>query len=139
MLHRRQTGLEYQHTRTSVHLINYHIVFCPKYRRQLLVGQRKSRLEEVLRGVARDNKWQLLAIEVMPDHVHLFVSADTRTKPEIVVKRFKGRSSHVLRDEFKELLRMPTLWTRSYFLSTAGNVSSETILKYIENQWGKKF
>ncbi|MDG6989473.1 MAG: IS200/IS605 family transposase [Nitrososphaerota archaeon] len=131
--------MQYRHTPHSVQLVNYHIVFAPRYRRQLLVGKRKKRLSEVLREVARDNGWEVIAMEVMPDHVHLFVSADTKTKPEIVVKRFKGRSSHTLRGEFPELLKMPTLWTRSYFLSTAGNVSSEAIQKYIENQWGKKF
>ena len=69
----------------------------------------------------------MIAKDVMPDHVHLFVSADTHTKPDIVVKRFKGRSSNLLRKEFLDLLKMPTFWTRSYFLSTAGNVSSSTI------------
>ena len=103
------------------------------------MGKRKIRLEQILNGVAKDNGWQILALETMPDHVHLFVSADTRTKPEIVAKRFKGRSSHVLRKEFPELLKMPTLWTRSYFLSSAGNVSSETIQTYIKNQWGERF
>ena len=128
-----------KHARTKVYLVNYHIVFCPRYRRGLLVGEVKARLAEVLNEVAKENGWQILAFEVMPNHVHLFVSADTRTPPEIVAKRFKGRSSHVLRKEFPELLKMPTLWTRSYFLSTAGNVSSETIQKYIKNQWGKSF
>lgn len=131
--------MQYKHTPHSVQLVNYHIVFTPRYRRQLLVGERRKRLTEVLRGVARDNDWRVVALEVMPDHVHLFVSADAKTKPEIVVKRFKGRSSHVLREEFPELLKMPTLWTRSYFLSTAGNVSSETIQRYIEGQWGRRF
>jgi len=131
--------LDYHHSPHAVSLVNYHIVFTPKYRRSLLVGEIRTRLMEVLQSVARDNKWRIAGLEIMPNHVHLFVSADTRTRPEIVVKRFKGRSSHILRKEFPELLKMPTLWTRSYFLSTAGNVSSETILKYIKNQWGKKF
>lgn len=131
--------MNYKHTPHSVQLVNYHIVFAPKYRRQLLVGQRKTRLQEILTSVANDNGWRIIALEIMPDHVHLFVSANTKTRLEQVVRRFKGRSSRVLREEFPELLKMPTLWTRSYFLSTAGNVSSETIQKYIENQWGKKF
>jgi len=118
-------------------MINYHIVFCPKYRRQLLVGKIKERLEEIMKNVALENKWGIIAKEVQPDHVHLFVSADVKSKPEIVVKRFKGRSSRYLRKEFPELLKMPTLWTRSYFLSTAGNVSASTIKKYIEQQWHK--
>jgi putative transposase len=130
--------MEYQHKNTSVSIVNYHIVFCPKYRRGLLVGKIKMRLEKIIRDVALENDWEVIAKEIMPDHVHLFVGADTRTPPEIVVKRFKGRSSRHLRNEFPELLKMPTLWTRSYFLSTSGNVSASTIKKYIEQQWDKK-
>jgi len=130
--------MDYVHNRTSVVMVNYHLVWCPKYRRQLLVDKIKKRLQETITEVAKDNGWQILALEIMPDHTHLFVSADVRTKLEIVVKRFKGRSSRYLRKEFPELLKMPTLWTRSYFLSTAGNVSASTIKKYIEQQWDKK-
>jgi putative transposase len=130
-------SMEYKHNRTSVVMVNYHIVFCPKYRRQLLVGKIKERLDETMQEVALENKWEITAKEVLPDHVHLFVSADVKSRPETVVKRFKGRSSRYLRKEFPELLKMPTLWTRSYFLSTAGNVSAATIKKYIEQQWHK--
>ena len=129
--------MEYKHNRTSVTMVNYHIVFCPKYRRKLLVGDIKKRLEEIMFDVALENGWEIISKEVMPDHVHLFISADVRSRPEIVVKRFKGRSSRYLRNEFPELLKMPTLWTHSYFLSTAGNVSASTIKKYIEQQWDK--
>ena len=129
--------MKYKHNNTSVTMINYHMVFCPKYRRQLLVGNIKKRMSKIFDEVAQENQWEIIAKEIMPDHVHLFVYADVRTKPEIVVKRFKGRSSRYLRKELPELLKMSTLWTRSYFLSTAGNVSSKTIQKYIERQWGK--
>ena len=129
--------MDYTHNRTSVALINYHVVFCPKYRRKLLVDEVKNRLESLVKEVSAENKWDILAMEVMPDHVHLFVSADTKTKPHMVVKRFKGRTSRFLRAEFRDLRKMPTLWTRSYFLSTAGNVSAATIKKYIEQQWDK--
>ena len=127
--------MEYKHNRTSVVMVNYHIVFCPKYRRHLLVGDVKNRLDEIIAEVAKENNWEIIAKEVMPDHVHLFVSADTKTNPNSVVKHFKGRSSRYLREEFRELRKMPTLWTRSYFLSTAGNVSASTIKRYIEQQW----
>lgn len=130
-------SMDYKHNRTSIIMINYHIVFCPKYRRHLLVGKIKERLEEIMKNVALENGWEITAKEVLPDHVHLFVSANVKSKPESVVKRFKGRSSRYLRKEFPELLKMPTLWTRSYFLSTAGNVSASTIKKYIEQQWDK--
>jgi putative transposase len=129
--------MKYVHNNTSVTLVNYHIVFCPKYRRKLLVDAVKVRLEQLIREVAVENKWIIQALEVMPDHVHLFVIADAKTKPHIVVKRFKGKTSRFLRSEFSDLRKMPTLWTRSYFLSTAGNVSAATIKKYIEQQWNK--
>jgi len=129
--------MEYKHNNTSVVMVNYHMVFCPKYRRQLLIGNIKKRLSEIIDMVAKDNQWTIIAKEIMPNHVHLFVSADVKNRPEIVVKRFKGRSSRFLRKEFPELLKMSTLWTRSYFLSTAGKVSSTTIQKYIEQQWDK--
>lgn len=129
--------MEYTHNNKSVSLVNYHIVFCPKYRRKLLVGAIKKRLEGIMDEVAQENGWEIIGKEVMPDHVHLFVNADPISRPHIIVKKFKGRSSRYLRKEFPELLKMPTLWTRSYFLSTAGNVSSATIKKYIEQQWDK--
>ena len=127
----------YKHNNTSVSMVNYHMVFTPKYRRSILIGDIKKRLEEIIRGVALENGWEILAKEVMPNHVHLFISADTKSRPEIVVKRFKGRSSRYLRKEFPELLKMPTLWSRSYFLSTSGNISNSTIRKYISQQWDK--
>ncbi len=118
-------------------MVNYHIVFCPKYRRHILEDEIKEKLEEIFEDVAMENGWEIISKEIMPDHVHLFVSADTQTKPHIVVKRFKGRSSRILRHDFPELLKMPTLWTHSYFLSTAGNVSAAVIKRYIEQQWDK--
>lgn len=130
-------SMNYDHNRTSVTMVNYHLVFCPKYRRKLLVGDVKERLLKLIKEVASENKWVVIATEIMPDHIHLFVAADVKTKPHIVVKRFKGKTSRFLRREFRDLRKMPTLWTRSYFLSTAGNVSSATIQKYIEQQWKK--
>ena len=125
----------YRHDRTPVSLVNLHFVWTPKYRRHVLVGGVKTRAERVIREVAREHGWSVIALEVMPDHVHLFVSVDPKTAPHIAVKAFKGRTSRVLRDEFPHLLRMNTLWTRSYFVGSAGNASSATIQKYIEAQW----
>ncbi len=75
--------------------------------------------------------------EIMPDHVHLFLNADPYFAPNLIVKRIKGRASHHLRKEYPELKKLPTLWSPSYFVATAGNVSTDTIKKYIENQKGK--
>ena len=127
-------AMEYRHATTKVFLIHYHIVFCPRRRKAVLTGHIKERLENIFHEVAMERHWTIMALEVMPDHVHLFISVGPNTSPNSVVKAFKGRSSRFMREEFPELLRLPSLWTRSYFISTAGNVSSETIQNYIVNQ-----
>lgn len=119
---------------TGVFLLNYHLIFCPKRRRSVLKGAVKKRLEEVIHQVASDIDTEVLALQIMPDHVHLFVSAIPQMAPNQIAGRFKGASSRILRQEFPHLLRLPSLWTRSSFISTAGNVSSGTIQKYIETQ-----
>jgi putative transposase len=124
----------YRYKETGVFLLNYHLIFCPKRRRPVLKGAVKTRLEEIIRKVAADIDAEVLALEIMPDHVHLFASAVPQMAPNQVVSRFKGASSRILRQEFPHLLRLPSLWTRSSFISTAGNVSSGTIRKYIEAQ-----
>lgn len=100
----------------------------------MLVGDIKKRLAQILEEVAREKRVKILALEIMPDHLHLFVSCYPQILVHKLVKALKGRSSNILRREFSSLLRLPSLWTNSYFVSTAGNVSSETIRKYIEAQ-----
>jgi len=114
-------------------------VWIPKRRKPVLVGAIKRRLEQLIREIAEEYGWEILALEIKPDHVHLFISVQPFWSPHIVLRRIKGRTSRVLRSEFPELLKLPSLWTRSYFVSTAGQVSSETIQKYIEEQGGKKW
>jgi putative transposase len=96
----------------------------------------KARLDQVLRGVAKENAWSMVAMEVMSDHVHLFVAVGPLRSPHLIVQAYKGRSSRVLREEFPHLMRMNTLGTRSYFVGSTGNASSATIRTYIEQQWG---
>jgi putative transposase len=88
----------------------------------------------VFNQVAQEKKIDILALEIMPDHIHLFVSCSPQMTIHKLIKAFKGRSSYFLRKEFPHLLKLPSLWTNSYFVSTAGNISSETIRKYIEAQ-----
>ncbi|UXE58495.1 MAG: IS200/IS605 family transposase [Woronichinia naegeliana WA131] len=114
-------------------LLNYHFVFIPKRRKQVLVGEVATRTRQIFMELALEKGWDILALEVAPDHVHLFVAVKPSDAPHLVVKAFKGRSSHHLRKEFPHLLRLPSLWTSSYFVSTAGNISSETVKKYIED------
>jgi putative transposase len=127
-------GQPYRRKETCVSLIHYHLIFCPKRRRRILVGSLRERLEAIIRETAPEVGSEVLALEIMPDHVHLFVSAEPGWAPNQIVARFKGRSSYFLRSEFPELKKMPSLWTRGYFCSTAGNVSSETIAHYIAEQ-----
>jgi putative transposase len=124
----------YQQRSTSVSLVNYHLVWCPKRRRKILVSKLKTRLEQIIREVCQENACDILALEIMPDHLHLFVNCPPVLAPNQIVKRIKGRSSYLLRKEFPFLLKMPSLWTRSYFVSTAGKVPSQTILRYIAEQ-----
>jgi putative transposase len=122
------------HEGHNVHLVVYHIIWCPKRRRKVLVGPIRSRLEQIVREVAAENDWTVIELAIQPDHVHLFIRADPNTLPSDIPRRIKGRSSHHLRREFPPLRKVPSMWTRSFFLSTAGNVSQETIRKYIERQ-----
>jgi len=83
--------------------------------------------------LAVEKGWDVLALEVAPDHIHLFVSVKPTDTPHLVIKAFKGRSSYILRKEFPEVLKLPSLWTSSYFVSTEGLVSSKAVRRYIED------
>jgi putative transposase len=126
--------MEYQQESHGVHLVVYHLIWCPKRRRKVLVGPVHDRLKQIIEQVIEENAWKLLKLAIQPDHVHLFLRANPYTLPTDIARKIKGRSSHLLREEFAHLKRMPSLWTRSTFYSTAGNVSSETIEHYIARQ-----
>lgn len=125
---------EYIHEAHTVHLFVYHIIWCPKRRRKILVGPIHDRLRQLIEEVVGENNWQIVSLAIQPDHVHLFVRANPYTLPTDIARKIKGRSSRVLREAYPFLQKMPSLWTRSTFYSTAGNVSSETISAYIEAQ-----
>ena len=94
-------------------LVNYHFVFIPKRRKKVLVGNVATRTRQIFAEVAIESGWDILALEIAPDHVHLFVSVKPTDTPHLIVKAFKGRSSRYLRQEFPELLKLPSLWTCS--------------------------
>lgn len=122
----------------AVFSLKYHVIFCPKYRRPVLVGEVEARLRELLLATVLELGMTIHAPETMPDHVHLFVESDpTRCVAEIV-DRLKGFTSRLLRQEFASLRsRLPCLWSGSYFASTVGAVSAATVKRYIESQKGK--
>ncbi|TBR60638.1 IS200/IS605 family transposase [Westiellopsis prolifica IICB1] len=125
---------KYRHKTTSVTLINYHFVWIPKRRKKVLVGDVAKRLEELLYEKTKELDCEIVALEIMEDHVHLFLCCPPTLAPDQIMFRLKGYTSRVLRQEFPHLLKLPSMWTRSYFCSTAGDASSETIKKYIANQ-----
>lgn len=125
---------------TTEHLVfscQYHVVFCPKYRRKVLINGIDERIKELFLRIAEEKQFQILDMEVMPDHVHLLIDCNPRFGIMECVKALKRQSSHILRKEFPELnSKLPTLWTRGCFVSTVGSVSLETVKRYIENQKG---
>jgi putative transposase len=129
---------EYVRSNKVVYLTQYHVIWCPKYRKNILVDKIKDRLTEIINDIAGEQQLTIKALEIMPNHVHVFFSMSYLYPPHKMIKLFKGRSSHILREEFPELKRMPSLWTRSFFVSSIGNVSEKTIKKYIEDQCKKK-
>ena len=126
---------EYRKTKTTVSLINYHFVFCPRYRRKIFnIPSVEDRFKELTLLECKRLGLDVLAMECHIDHVHLFLTCLPTMSPSEVMHRIKGATSFSLRKEFSKLERMPSLWTRSFFVSTAGNVSSETIRWYVETQ-----
>ncbi|QSV56379.1 MAG: IS200/IS605 family transposase [Dolichospermum sp. UKL201] len=121
---------EYRHESNAVSLLNYHFVFIPKRRKKVLVGSIAERLQQIICELVIENRWKIIAMEIMPDHVHLFLNVKPTDDPSSIMRKIKGRASHHLRKEFPELLKIPTLWTPSYFVSTAGNICTETVKKY---------
>ena len=114
----------------------YHVVFCPKYRRKVLIPPIDARLKEIVCAMCAEMTVQLVGMAVMPDHVHLLIAAvDPQFGIHRVVKAIKGRSSRLLRQEFSALrTRLPTLWTNSYFVATTGGAPLAIIKRYIERQ-----
>jgi putative transposase len=119
----------------GVYALQYHFVWCPKYRRKVLHGAIADRLEELLHEKANELGVTVEGLEVLPDHVHLFIAASPTDAPQYLANQFKGYTSRVLREEFPDLKsRLPSLWSRSYYVGSAGHVSADTIQKYIEQQ-----
>ena len=126
---------KYRKTKTTVSLINYHFVFCPRHRRKIFdIPSVETRFEEVIKKICDELEIEIIAIECDKDHVHIFLNCLPTLSPSDIMNKIKGVSSKPIRKEFNELSKMPSLWTRSYFVSTAGNVSSETVKDYVEGQ-----
>lgn len=125
----------YRHKKTSVSMINYHIIFCPRYRRKIfLIEGLETRFKELVVQICEQNDYVLIALECDRDHCHIFVNVPPDVSAADVVRVVKANTAKALLQEFKEFATTRNLWTRSYFASTAGDVSTATIKKYVEAQ-----
>jgi len=127
--------MEYKSKNHIVYSCKYHIVWCPKYRRKVLVDTIAERLKELIKQKSSDVKVDIIEMEIQPDHVHLLVEVDPQFGVHKYIKQVKGYTSYVMRKEFVELTtKLPTLWTHSYFITTVGGSPLSVIKQYIESQ-----
>jgi putative transposase len=127
--------MRYKTNHNVVYSCKYHVVWCPKYRRKVLVDGVDTRLKQLIEATCEELHVDIIEMEIMPDHVHLLIEVDPQFGIHKAVKQIKGRTSRILRQEFEWLnSRLPTLWTNSYFVSTIGGAPLAVIKQYIENQ-----
>ena len=127
--------MHYKSNNNIVYSCKYHVVWCPKYRRKVLVGDVEHRLKELVVEISNELKSEVIELETDVDHIHILVEVDPQFGIANYVRKLKGRTSRTLRDEFPHLRkRLPTLWTNSYFVSTVGGAPLEVIKQYIQNQ-----
>lgn len=125
----------YKNKKHLIYSCQYHVIFCPKYRRKLLTNGIDVRIKEIFKETADKYDFEIIEMEIMPDHVHLLIDCNPRFGIMECVAKLKGISASILLKEFPNLkTRIPNIWTRSSFISTVGSVSLETIKQYIENQ-----
>lgn len=135
MHHSRTQKKRWTYSDTCVYNLSYHIIWCPKYRKRILVGDVADRLKELLYLKSEANGWTIRSLEIMPDHVHVFLTATPSDAVAQILAILKGGTARQLRNEFPHLKRLlPTLWTRSYYVESVGHVSARTIEKYIADQ-----
>lgn len=127
--------VEIRSNNNVVYRCAFHVVWCPKYRRPVIIGDVDARLKQLITDVCAERDCNIIELETMPDHVHLLVECDPQYGIHRLVKQIKGRSSRVLREEFPHLKsRLPTLWTNSYFVATVGGATLEVVKQYVANQ-----
>lgn len=133
----QNSSKKYHSDGRMIYSCQYHVIFCPKYRRSVLEGDINIRLKQLILEKQKEYGYEVLDVEVMPDHVHLLLDIDPKKGVVTAVNMIKGYTSHELRKEFPALKsRLPTLWTRSKFISSVGSVTLEVVKKYIEGQKG---
>ena len=128
-------SMEEQHTKHVTYKIAYHFVWCPKYRKQVLVGEVAQFIEAELRRLCEANHWKIGALNVQEDYVHLFLSAPPSTAPSLIANTLKGITARQVFKRFpsvKKQLCGGSFWSRSYYVGTVGDMTEATVNKYIE-------
>jgi putative transposase len=126
---------QYKSNKNIVYSCKYHVVFCPKYRKKIFLGDIAQRLSELLQAIAKDRGIDIIEMEIMPDHVHLLLEVDPQFGIHKAIKNLKGATSRYLRKEFLSLkTKLPCLWTNSYFVSTVGGAPLSVVKQYIATQ-----
>ena len=134
-----KASIQYKSNRNVVYSCKYHVIWCPKYRRGVLVGDIETRLRSIIQVCCNETSSEIIQLEIMPDHVHLLVEVDPQYGIHKLIKTIKGRSSRIIRSEFRAIKsRLPTLWSNSYFVSTVGGAPLEVIKQYVETQKFKR-
>ena len=132
-----QAEKPYHTDHSIVYSCQYHVIFCPKYRRAVLEDAVARRLKEMILEKQAEYGYAVMSMEIMSEHVHLLLDVDPRVGVNNVVAKIKGYTSHELREEYPWLKkRLPTLWTRSRCISTVGAVTLDTVQRYIADQRG---
>jgi len=133
-----QAWMRLRSTRHAKYWCAYHLVWIPKYRRDILIGEVAEYTKEVLSEIINELGCENLAINVVPDHVHVFILCPPRLAPAYVVKYLKGKSARKILQKFPQLkvkAKYGKLWSRSYFVATVGNVTTDIVKRYVEEQW----
>lgn len=126
--------MEYIKDEHRVHLIAYHLIWCPKRRKPVLIEEIKEECESLIKKKCEEKGWEIIQLSILPDHVHLFVRVFPTNSASEIVKECKGFTAYNMRKKYNTLMKLPCMWTKSYFSSTVENLSQDVIKKYIESQ-----
>jgi putative transposase len=125
-----------EHGNSTIYNINYHIVFCPKYRKKVLIDNIKEDLELIIKSICESNEWKIIELNILEDHIHLFITTHPKHSPMEIVKKLKGISARLLFKKYLDFQKKEYwgkhLWSQGYYVGTAGVVTKEAIRKYIQ-------
>jgi putative transposase len=127
--------MDVQHTKHVTYKLGYHFVWCPNYRKKILVGKIATFVEQEIRRICVNHAWTIGAVNIQPDHVHLFLSASPCAAPSDIAHQLKGATARSVFQRFPEIksqLWGGVLWSRSYYVGSIGDMSIDVVLKYIE-------